>query len=58
MNRKEWLIAAIATFITIVAWVVFDIKHNYSKVEIPEKVKELIEPISPDFNTRSLESSP
>lgn len=55
MTRKEWLIAAIVTFVTIVAWVIFDIKHNYSQVEIPAKVQEIIEPISPDFNTQVLE---
>lgn len=58
MTRKEWLIAAIATFISIVAWVIFDIIHAYSKVEVPEKVQQIIEPISPDLNTKSLESLP
>lgn len=58
MTRKEWLIAAILTFVTIIAWVIFDIKHKYSQVEIPQKVQEVIEPISPDFNTQSLESTP
>lgn len=56
MTRKEWLIATILLFVTIIAWVVSDILHSYSKVEIPEKVQEVIEPISPDFNTQSLEN--
>ena len=55
MTRKEWLIAAIVTFMTILAWVIFDIAHARSKVEIPEKVQEIIEPISPDFNIQVLE---
>lgn len=54
MTRKEWYIATILTFITVVAWVVFDIIHNYSKIEIPQKVQEVIEPISPDFNIKGL----
>ena len=58
MTRKEWLIAAIITFITVCAWVIFDIIHAYSQVEIPPKIQELIEPISPDFNTQSLETQP
>lgn len=58
MTKKEWLIAAILTFITIIAWVVFDIIHSYSKVEIPQKVQEVIEPISPDFDTQSVQSTP
>lgn len=51
MNKKEWLIATILTFITICAWVVFDILHTRAAVEIPQKTRELIEPISPEFNT-------
>lgn len=58
MTRKEWLIAAILTLVTIVAWVIFDIIHSYSKVETSQRVQEVIEPISPDFNTQSLESTP
>jgi hypothetical protein len=56
MTRKEWLIATILLFITIIAWVAFDILHNYSAVEIPAKVQEIIEPISPEFNIQSLEN--
>lgn len=55
MMRKQWLIAVILLFVTIIAWVVFDIFHSYSKVEIPQKVQEVIEPISPNLNTQSLE---
>lgn len=58
MTRKEWLIAAIVTFVTIIAWVAFDIIHSYSKVEIPKKVQEVIEPISPEFNIQSLQYTP
>ena len=54
MNKKEWLIAVILTFTTIVAWVIFDILHTRSQVEISPKLQEVIEPISPDFNTKSL----
>ena len=54
MSRKEWLIAAVLTFITILAWLAFNTMHARSKVEISPKVQELIEPISPDFNTQSL----
>lgn len=58
MTRKEWLFAAILTFATILAWVVFDVLHTRSQVEIPAKIQETIEPISPDFNTSVLESTP
>lgn len=54
MNKKEWLLAAIFTFATILAWVIFDILHTRSQVQIPQKLQEVIEPISPDFNIQGL----
>lgn len=54
MTKKEWLIAAILTFITVCAWVVFDIIHARAQVQIPTQLQQVIEPISPDFNTQSL----
>ena len=54
MTRKELLIAAVLTFITVAAWVVFDAIHARSKVEVSPKVQQIIEPISPDFNIESL----
>jgi len=58
LTKKEWLIAAILTFITVCAWVVFDILHTRAQVEIPPKTQQLIDPVSPDFNYSSLESIP
>lgn len=58
MTRKEWLIAIIFTLITIVAWVVFDIIHARSQVEVPTEVQHLIEPINPNLDTSVLDSTP
>lgn len=58
MTKKEWLIAAIFTFILVCAWVIFDIIHARAKVEIPAKTQQLIEPINPELNTTILESLP
>ena len=58
MIRKELLIVSVLTFITVCAWVVFDILHTRAKVEIPQKVQEVIEPINPEFNTQVFESAP
>lgn len=55
MTKKEWLIAAILTFITILAWVISDAIHTRSEVQIPQKLQEVIEPISPDFNIQNLQ---
>lgn len=58
MSRKEWLIAAILTFITICAWVISDVIHTRAQVEIPQALQQVIEPISPDFNIQSIKSAP
>lgn len=52
MNGKQLLIIVITTFITIVAWVIFDIIHTRSQVEIPIDQQELIEEINPNFDTQ------
>ncbi len=57
MTRKEFLIAAILTFVTICAWVLFDILHTRAQVEVSPKLQEVIEPINPNFNTKSLKST-
>ena len=54
MTKKEFLIIAIATFITIVAWVVFDILHTRAAVEISAETQQIIEPIDPNFNLEGL----
>lgn len=58
MTRKEWLVAAILTFVIILAWVVFDTLHKRSEVEIPANLQQDIEPINPNFDTKILESIP
>lgn len=58
MTRKEWFIAVILTFVTICAWVIFDIIHARSQVEIPTNLQNLTEPVDPNFNTSVLESIP
>ena len=55
MTRKEWLVAAILTFITICAWVIFDILHTRSKVEISPKLQEITQPINADFNLKPIQ---
>lgn len=55
MTKKEWLMAAILTFITICTWIIFDIIHTRSSVEIPEDIQAVLEPINPNFDTKILE---
>lgn len=58
MSRKEWLMAAILTLITIIAWAVFNVMHTRAEVQIPQKLQEVIEPISPDFDIESIQAVP
>ncbi|MBI2018029.1 hypothetical protein HYS92_03175 [Candidatus Daviesbacteria bacterium] len=54
MNRKEFLLITVATLITVVAWVVFDIIHKRADVKLPANVQNVIEPINPDFNLNNI----
>lgn len=56
MSKKQLLIATIFTLLTVIAWVVFDIIHARSQVEISPKLQELIEPINPEFDLSGFES--
>lgn len=55
MTRKEFLVIAIATFITAVAWAVFDILHARANVEVSPKLQQVMEPIDPNFDTANIE---
>lgn len=48
--RKEFLVIAIATLATIIAWAIFDIIHKSAGVSLPANVQQIIEPIDPKFN--------
>lgn len=58
MTKKGWLIATILTLLTVSAWVISDIIHTHAQVQIPSQLQTIIEPISPDFDTRDLQSAP
>lgn len=57
MTRKEWLVIAILTFLTICAWVIFDTVHARSQVDISPEWKDAREPIDPQFNIGILENT-
>lgn len=58
MTSKQWLIAAILTFATICAWVIFEILHTRAEVEIAPNIQQVLEPVDPNFNTSALDSKP
>jgi hypothetical protein len=51
---KRFLYIVIFTFITVAAWVVFDILHARSAVTIPDETMKLIEPVSPELDIEVL----
>ena len=50
MSNKDLLILSILTFITVVAWIIFDIYHAATTSTITPLQKELIRPIKPGFD--------
>lgn len=58
MTKKEWLVAVILTFIIVCAWVIFDIIHTRSQVEISAEWQEAKQPIDPKFDLKALEDTP
>lgn len=58
MTKKDWLIATIFTLLTVSIWVIADIIHTRAQVQIPSQLQTVIEPISPDFDTKGLQSIP
>ncbi len=55
MTKKGALIIAITTLLTVMAWVVFDIIHARSQVNIPEDIQSVIAPINPNFDLGPLQ---
>lgn len=55
MDKKQWLIATILTFITICFWVGFEIWHKRYETQITPQLQELIEPINPSFDLTAIE---
>lgn len=55
MTGKGLLIIVIATLITVIAWVGFDIYYKREKAQIPPNIQELIESINPNFDLSGVE---
>lgn len=56
MARKEFLLIAIATLITIILWAVLDIIHSRVKTEVPPRWQEASEEIDPNFDLGVLQN--
>lgn len=54
MTKKGYLLVAIATLITIILWVVFDVMHKSSKEAPSSDIEKLTEPIDPKFDLEGI----
>lgn len=54
MDRKSIFIIAIATLLTIIGWVIADVLHARSSVEIPSNIQQAIKPLDPNFDTQTI----
>lgn len=50
MSSKDLLIISIFTFITVVAWIVFDVHHATTTSTITPLQEELIKPLESTFD--------
>ena len=50
MARKEFLLVAIATLITVLAWAVLNTFHARKVTDVPQEWIKAAEPINPNFN--------
>lgn len=50
MNRKEVAILAMIIFLSVVAWIAFDIYHTRSKETISPKELQQVVPLTPTFD--------
>lgn len=56
MKHKDILLIVIPSFLLIVVWIVFTIVHNSISSTIPQALGIQIKPITPSFDTATLES--
>lgn len=50
MNRKEIAILALIIFLSVVAWIAFDIYHTKNKMTISPKELQQVIPLTPTFD--------
>lgn len=56
MKRNEVLFFLVATFVVVIAWVVFTILHNKLSSTISESLNMQIQQINPSFDTKTITS--
>ena len=52
--RKEFLIIAIATLITVLSWAILDTVHKRTSTQVSVQWQKAAEPLNPNFDTGAL----
>lgn len=55
MKQKDLLILLTSAFLLVIAWIIFSIYHNSITSTIPKNLNIQIVPISPDFDSKTIE---
>lgn len=55
MNKKEFIVILIITFLVIMIWIIAEIIHSKPSVPIDPKLQQLLDPLDPNFDTATLE---
>ncbi|MBL7159795.1 hypothetical protein ISS85_04920 [Candidatus Microgenomates bacterium] len=50
MSNRDLLFLSILTFVTVIAWIAFDVYHTAMTSTITPLQKELIKPLTPIFD--------
>ncbi|RJQ35881.1 hypothetical protein C4559_05985 [Candidatus Microgenomates bacterium] len=56
MKQKEILFMLVSTFVLVTLWVGFSIYHSFVSSTIQEPLKIQIQPISPNFDDKAIQS--
>lgn len=54
MEKKEFVLVIIFTFVVVMIWIASDIYHTHSNITISPKLKQTLEPVDPNFDTATL----
>ncbi len=54
MSGKKFLIIVVITFLTIAAWVTFDILHTRAQIKLSPETEKLIAPVNPNLDIEVL----
>ena len=54
MRSKDFLIVAIFTFVTVTAWIVFDVYHASISSTVTQVQEKLIAPFNPIFDQKTV----